>query len=189
MYYFTYNDYVDYVQNGNLNRLKRIDKLEDQNEKYICTNDSHSEEKIRAIKLIKDKNKMIKFLNTFLKLSEKIYVKDLKDYNNLISKEKDSFLYKIKQKEIYILTKIIDTKDYNLSYKMLNISIEIIENWNKLIDKKDLRYPIVVPIVIYTGEEEWQEQYNYSRYITYESNAIYLNYNLFNVSKFIKFFD
>jgi len=63
-------------------------------------------------------------------------------------------LYKINGKEIYIFIKISNTKDNNLIYKIFNLAMEIINYWNNNMMKKSLRYPIVIPIVVYTGKED-----------------------------------
>ena len=77
----------------------------------------------------------------------------------------------------------------NLIYKIFNLAMEIINYWNNNMMKKSLRYPIVIPIVIYTGNEDWQENYDFSKYINYENNGIYLHYNLIKAKQFIKYFD
>ena len=104
MYYFSYNDYMDYTNNKKNNEFNKINKLEEESEEYIKTYSSSVIEKSEVIELIKNKEKIIKFINKYLSLSEKIKINDLNYCNDLISKEKDSFLYKIrKEKSIFLL--------------------------------------------------------------------------------------
>ncbi len=186
MYYFSYNDYMDYTNNKKNNEFNKINKLEEESEEYIKTYSSSVIEKSEVIELIKNKEKIIKFINKYLSLSEKIKINDLNYCNDLISKEKDSFLYKIRKREIYIFTKIIDYKEVNLSYKILNVAVKIIETWNKQNVKKFLRYPIVIPIVVNMSENIKDKDNENLKQITYKNNGMYFYYNLINVNTFIK---
>ena len=38
-------------------------------------------------------------------------------------------------------------------------------------------------------KEDWKENYDFSRYINYENNGIYLHYNLIKAKQFIKYLD
>ena len=41
-------------------------------------------------------------------------------------------------------------------YRMLNYCVDIIYDWNISVKiKKGIEYPIIVPIVIYTGVDKW----------------------------------
>ena len=187
MYYFSYNDYMDYTNNKKVENIKKINYLEEEKENYVRIDEVLEKEQIKIKESLKNKSKILKFLNSYLKLSDPIEKNNLEDCGNIIQKEKESFLYKIKGKEIYIFIKISNKKDNNLIYKIFNLSMKIINYWNNNMMKKSLRYPIVIPIVIYTGNEEWQENYDFSRYINYENNGIYLHYNLIKAKQFIKY--
>ena len=187
MYYFTYNDYMDYTNNKNIENVSQINYLNEENETYLRTDNLLEKEQIRIIDIIKNKSKMVMFLNSYLKLSEEIDEENLEECSKIVSKEKESFLYKINGKEIYILIKILTTKDNNLIYKIFNLAMEIINYWNNNTKKKLLRYPIVIPIVIYTGKYDLKENEGFSRYISYENNGIYLHYNLLKTKQFIKY--
>lgn len=189
MYYFSYNDYMDYTNNKKVENIKKINYLEEEKENYVRIDEVLEKEQIKIKESLKNKSKILKFLNSYLKLSDPIEKNNLEDCSNIIQKEKESFLYKIKGKEIYIFIKISNAKDNNLIYKIFNLAMEIINYWNNNMMKKSLRYPIVIPIVIYTGNEDWQENYDFSKYINYENNGIYLHYNLIKAKQFIKYLD
>lgn len=189
MYYFSYNNYMDYTNNKKLENIKKINYLEEEKENYIRTDEILEKEQIKIKESLKNKSKILKFLNSYLKLSDPIEKNNLEDCSNIIQKEKESFLYKINGKEIYIFIKISNTKDNNLIYKIFNLAMKIINYWNNNMMKKSLRYPIVIPIVVYTGKEDWKENYDFSRYINYENNGIYLHYNLIKAKQFIKYLD
>lgn len=98
-------------------------------------------------------------------------------------------LYKLSNEQKYFYIEHINKLDYNIAYKMFVVSMKIIENWSK--EKKlKSKYPIVFPIVIYSGEEEWDIVKNQNRlkirYTTYERSSINLAYNIVNI-KDIKF--
>ena len=69
---------------------------------------------------------------------------------------------------------------------MFEHSLNIIKKWNIEEKDKNKRYPIVIPIVIYTGKDTWNNSnsriYDKLNYITYEDNRINFNYNMINVN-------
>ena len=79
-----------------------------------------------------------------------------------------------------------------MSYKILNYCIDIMQEWcrNKRLNKtisKNVEYPVVVPIVIYTGDKVWNVPKNFkekqiSNYV-FERNKINLEYNLVDINK------
>ncbi|CDB31804.1 putative uncharacterized protein [Clostridium sp. CAG:575] len=214
MRYFSFNDYEDYT---NKKRGGNIQKLEDktvkykliETENYVRTNKisrninnvsneiKGSEDDDEVIKILKDKANLIKFLYTVFNFKTKILAENLKLCTNIIKINdcKESFdntnfiLYKLSNEQKYFYIEHINKLDYNIAYKMFVVSMKIIENWSK--EKKlKSKYPIVFPIVIYSGEEEWDIVKNQNRlkirYTTYERSSINLAYNIVNI-KDIKF--
>ena len=196
MRYFSFNDYEDYT---NKKRGGNIQKLEDktvkykliETENYVRTNKisrninnvsneiKGSEDDDEVIKILKDKANLIKFLYTVFNFKTKILAENLKLCTNIIKINdcKESFdntnfiLYKLSNEQKYFYIEHINKLDYNIAYKMFVVSMKIIENWSK--EKKlKSKYPIVFPIVIYSGEEEWDIVKNQNRlkirYTTYE---------------------
>lgn len=63
-------------------------------------------------------------------------------------------LYKVKNREIFILIEHQSTVDENMAERITNMCLEIIESRN--IERgKTSEYPLILPIVLYTGERKW----------------------------------
>ena len=154
MLYFSYNDFIDCTENG---EIKGIIKLEEKVEKYELKNSNQEvrTDKNQIIEILKDKIQMKKFLKEFLNLQKIGDAENLTYYNNIegIREVNETIIYKIENKEIFIFTKVIDELDYNISYKMFEDSLKIIQEWNTKEKSINKRNPIVIPIVIYIGKE------------------------------------
>lgn len=178
MNYFSYNDYVDCIQNG---KIDTITKVREESEKYTLDKCN------KYMDILKDKKRITKFLNSNIKFSQPIIDKNLKIQQNVEIKNNNTILYKINNKGIYVLINIIHKRDYNLTYRIFNYSVKIIKHWEKIENKQNSRYPIVIPIVLYTGKEDWKMKNNKMKYITYDKNRINLYYNVFKYNEFIKY--
>lgn len=182
MIYFSYNDFIDCTENGKIEEITKvaenISKYEQKNglftvqdkEKHIC-------------EILKDKIQLKKFLKDFFNLQE---VENINYYNiKKRNKEENIIVSKIIEKEIYILIKVIENIDNNISYKMFEESLEIINKWNIEEKVENKRYPIVIPIVIYVGKQRWKKDnnksYNKINYTTYEDNKISFSYNIIKI--------
>lgn len=183
MNYFSYNDYIDCTQNG---KMDNIIKVAEKTEQYIVKNQSNTNFKTKDIENLKNKERIIKFLNKSFNLTEKFKSESLKLYKNSEIEKDNVILYKIIGKEIFIFIKVVDKRDYNISYKILNYSIKIIKKWERKKNKENLRYPIVIPIIIYTGDKEWKTRNNNFKYIAYGKNRINLYYNIYKYKEFIE---
>ena len=67
-----------------------------------------------------------------------------------------------------------------------NITMGVFDRIEEIKDKKEnKRYPIVIPIVIYTGRKTWKTKnsklYGKVNYITYDNNKINFSYNMINI--------
>ena len=103
---------------------------------------------------------MSNFLNYFLSLN--IEPKDLELQNpNFITKNykynQADILYKLKNKDIYFLIEEQTYIDYSMSYRILNYCVETIRLAveDKIINKKYYKFPKVIPIVLYIGNNKW----------------------------------
>lgn len=185
MLYFSYNDFIDCTENG---EIKGIIKLEEKVEKYELKNSNQEvrTDKNKIIEILKDKIQMKKFLKEFLNLQKIGDAENLTYYNNIegIREVNETIIYKIENKEIFIFTKVIDELDYNISYKMFEDSLKIIQEWNTKEKSINKRNPIVIPIVIYIGKEIWENKkiYNTLNYVTMEDNRINFSYNVVNIN-------
>ena len=136
---------------------------------------------------------MSKFINDFLEPSKIVDRNNLVKYTNSYitkkykTKEAD-LVYKLKNKEIFFLVEHQSSIDNTLPYRILNYCIDIMQEWSKT-NKigRETRYPIVVPIIIYTGDEKWKIPKNFKEkqigdYV-FENYKINLEYNLIEINK------
>ena len=182
MNYFSYNDYADCIENR---KFYRITKVEEKIEKYETKNgriQEHSK-KNKIIKILSNEWELKKFLKEFLNFSfnEKIMYYD-SEKNITDKKINNNLTCKIENKENFIFIKVLDRIDNNISYKIFERSTDIIKKWNIEEKKEKSRYPIVIPIVIYTGKKEWKRSNKNIRYIKYEKNRINFSYNIIDVN-------
>lgn len=112
--------------------------------------------------LLSDSEEARKFINKFLQLEEPIKENELELYNSSYitteykSKEVD-IVYKKKNDDIYFLIEHQSTIDISMPYRIKNYVIEILRT---AVDKSKIHqrgydYPLVVPIVLYTGNKKW----------------------------------
>ena len=188
MIYFSYNDFIDCMENGEINQIR---KVEEKIAKYEVKNGEKTvyNTKNKIIKLLKNKNYLKKFMEEFFNLSEIGNIKDVVYYDeleNITDKKNNNIVCKIENKEIFILIKVINNIDTNITYKMFENSINIIKRWDKEEKKINKRYPIVIPIVIYTGKQKWNTNYykinSKVNYIKCRKNSINFSYNTISVN-------
>ena len=193
MQIFTYNDYLDYISN------KKIKKLIQNQNKKVNTKESIEKSKQEAkekdmtekIKenldknieeLLKDEQEVSKIINDYFKIqicdinSENLEKKQFKE-------NKKSKIFKVKEKDIYFIIKLEKTPNYNIPYIIFNECIELIK---KLKEDYKEKKPVIIPIIIYIGNEKWNIQHNNRiRYTSFEENNMELGYNIldFNLYK------
>lgn len=185
MLYFSYNDFIDCTENGEIN--EKIN-LEENTEIYklIDTKQKVQEEKNQIIEILKNKIQMKKFVKEFLNIQDIEDTNNLNYYNNIkeIKDKNKTIIYKIENKEIFIFIRVMNKIDYNISYKMFEDSLTIINKWNIYEKRENKRNPLVIPIIIYTGKEIWKNNkiYNMLNYITMKNNRINFSYNIININ-------
>lgn len=189
MIYFSYNDYMDYTENGEINEVKRV---EENIAKYELKNEAKTKynTKNEIIKMLKNKFYLKKFMKEFFNLSEIGDIENISYYNDvetISDKQNNNIICKIEDKEIFILIKVIDNIDTNITYKMFENSINIIKRWNEEEKMENKRYPIVIPIVIYLGKQKWNidccDIYSKINYTQGEGNRINFSYNIIDINK------
>lgn len=166
---FTYQDYLRYCYLGVTSDI--IDEflcVAEENIEYILE-ESETKYKIKIgdkkhDKIFKDilydKREMVKFISHFT--NYKVKLQDLELHNvNYITKnfkyKNADVIYKIKGKEIYYLIEHQTKVDYSMPYRILNYCVEIIRSAleGKEFNRASCKYPIVIPIVLYTGNQKW----------------------------------
>lgn len=194
MKYFSYNDYIDYVYNQ---ELMEAMKLEERNVKYNITSENISKSKQdKIIKKLNNKKNVCKLLNHFLNFRENVKIDEIQKSKEIKIEniQGNYILYELKNRGIYVYFEHLDHIDYNMAYKCLSYSIEIIRNWKEINSNiKNLKYPIVIPIVIYTGHKKWDAKESFKdlklSYTKFEDSRINLAYNIINVKDFEKVID
>ena len=102
---------------------------------------------------------MANFLNNFI--DYKVKAEDLQNYNpNYITKnfkyKQIDILYKVKGKQIFFLVEHQTKVDYSMPYRILNYCIEIIRSIvEDGLNNRKKKYPIIMPIVLYTENNKW----------------------------------
>ena len=188
---FTYNQYIEYIHKV---RLNAVLQLAEENAGYNLegTNEQNRNDKA-IIEILKKKKEVTNLINDFLIPREKVQAKDLQVYtNDYINKKHNSkefqIIYKIEKKPIFYLFKYKVKIDDEINYKILNSCIDIIQSWS-IVQKKEKheRYPLIVPVVIYTGKDIWKipkhsKQKKIGTFIL-EKNQIDLEYNIIDINK------
>ena len=202
MTFITYKEYIHYLNN------MKIIQLKDTKENYNLetqADEIYDEEKVKQIyklhdKMFKDilgnKEEMNKFLNQFLDLKYKIQKDDLVQCStNFITKNyKERYsdiIYKLKKEPVYFLVEHQSTIDNNMPFRIFEYVGEIMRK-ESILQKTYLNekriYPIVVPIVIYTGYKTWNVTTNFSKkqyqIENYEEYLIDLKYNLISIQDY-----
>jgi hypothetical protein len=182
MRYFSYNDYVDCTENE---EIKKIIKVEENLAKYEIKNGEVKKEENKIILELKKKTQLTEFIKKYLNIYDIEKISYCKNINAFTDREnQNNITCKIENKEIFIFIKVIEEIDNNISYKMFEHSLNIIKNWNKEEKRINVRYPIVIPIVIYDGKEKWKKsQQNKVNYTTFEENRINFSYNIINIKE------
>ena len=191
---FTYSNYIKCIHKLRLNAVLQLAE-ESQEYQLENNNDKCSEDKLIK-NILKDKKEAEKFINYFIKPKNLIKAEELTIYtNSYITKKykskKADLIYKIKNQEIFFLIEYQSIINNNIEYRLLNYCIDIMQEWSK--NKKlgiNIIQPIIVPIVIYTGNKKWkiQKDYNSKQISSYviEKNKINIQYNLVDINKFSK---
>lgn len=192
---FTYNDYIKCIHTLRLNAVFQL--AEESTEYNLET--GKPKKKINNVhdkiikKILKDKKEVANIINDFVGTKEKIEGENLVKYTNGFitrkykSREAD-IVYKLKDKDIFFLIEHQSLIDNNMAYRMLNYCVDIIYDWNTSVKiKKGIQYPIVVPVVIYTGTDKWNITNDFSKmqvsdYI-FQNYKIDFKYNLIEINK------
>ena len=191
---FNYSQYIKCIHTL---RLNAVLQLAERNAEYNLENSNKKYSHDALIKnILRDTKEAEKFINQFLEPREPIKSEDLIHYtNNYItrkykSKEAD-LVYQLKNQEVFFLIEHQSTIDNKMPYRLLNYCIDIMQEWgrNKKIGR-NTRYPIVVPVVIYTGNQKWNLPKNFkekqiSSYV-FERYKIDLEYNFIDINKISK---
>ena len=126
-------------------------------------------------------------------LKTKLNPQDIEKYNSsfinkVFQNREADIVYKIKDKNIFILIEHQTKIDYSMSYRILEYEVAIMQSTIDLnkIKNKESKIPLVIPIVLYTGNKKWnakkyfeEKQENLEGY----TNGLG-NYNLIDINEF-----
>ena len=185
---FTIVDYLKY------NKIINNIELNDTEEDYKIEKTHQYHDKIFK-KILDDKEELVKFLKNYINKSKepKIEIKEeeIEKYNrnfiteNFKIKEAD-IIYKIKNKNVFIIVEHQSKIDYRMAERMLQYCVEIIRSVKK---KNNENYPLICPIVLYTGSKKWDSALTISQ-IQEEYYGFppldYPKYNLIDINDYTK---
>jgi len=159
LFKITYKEYLKYKELYGIPEYIQVLKVKEEEEKYVYEYDKNNEhDKVfRDVLSIKEEA-----LSLICKAMKKEVKEEIELYNSrfITSKYKDKesdIVYKIKDRNVFFIIEHQSTIDYSMPYRMMQYTIEIMrllvdEKENK---KKNYKYPLIIPIVIYTGENTW----------------------------------
>ena len=195
---FTYKNYIECIHKLRLNAVLRVAEEGETYNLEVKTQEKNKYKKHdKLVKtILKKPEEMAKIINEFLEPSVEVKSENLVKYTNSYitqkykSKEAD-IVYKLKNEEVFFLVEHQSTIDKKMPYRILNYCVDIMQEWvkNKKL-KRQTKYPIVVPIIIYTGIEKWKIPKNFKD--VQISNQIFgdfkidLYYNLIEINKLSK---
>ena len=191
---FTYEDYIKSIHTL---RLNNVFQLAEEGESYSF-DDVENKEQICKIanklmeKVLKNEREISSIINNYIEFDEKIKAKDLEKYKEkVITKKKidrKNIVYKVKNKNIFFLFRQAEKIDNSILFESLNYCVNIIYSWNAVLKaKSEIEYPVVIPILIYTGDDEVEIDDDFSKmqisdYI-FENYEIEFKYNLIEKNK------
>lgn len=193
--------YEDYIKSIHTLRLNSVFQLAEEKEKYKLelekqkTDINYIYEKLVKI-IFKDKKEVESFINKYVNTKEKISNNNLEEYksnfvNSRFKSRKKDIIYKMEEKNMFFLIRYQNKINNSVIYEILNTCVDIIYSWNvleKSVSKTN--YPVVVPIIIYTGKEKCNITYDLSDmqisdYI-FKNYKINFKYNLIETNEITK---
>lgn len=188
MILFTQQDYFKYTKQMNFG-------LRETSEKYILDikpkKKTHQYNDKIFKELLSDKKEFISFISKYLKDNEfcKLSENDIEKYDkefitSEFRKRESDIIYKITNKDIFIIIEHQSKIDYSMTKRMTEYCIELIRNINK--NNKKFINPIICPIVLYTGSTKWNVNYELPESHFGLKTFKYPEFNLIDINNFTK---
>ena len=197
MKFITYKQYVEYLRTNDKLQVKEDKETYNfsaYDEKLLKEVDKRHDKMFKTILSIK--KEMASFLNEYMKLEEKLNEDDIIECKtDFITKQykdrKSDIIYKLKKRPIYFLVEHQSRVRKDMAYRVWEYIGEIMRReviLQKTYLKENNIYPIVVPIVIYTGHQKWNAKTNFKemqyKSIKYEKYKLDLEYNLITIQDY-----
>ena len=161
--------------------------MSDQYEKYYVVNHQHD----KIFRTVLDrKSDALALINKAL--NTQLEVQDIEKYNSsfinkVFQNREADIVYKIKDRSIFILIEHQTKVDYLMPYRILEYEVAIMQSAIDLdkIKNKERKIPLVIPIVLYTGNKKW----NAKKYLEENQEKIegiengLGNYNLIDINE------
>lgn len=169
-----------------------------QGYKYDIKNINNAHDKTYR-KILDDKEEAVELINKALKLDKeknKLHYLDIEKYNsrfvtNDLKNSEADVIYKYKNRNIFFLIEHQSKIDYSMPYRILMYCIEIMKSAvnEKLLLTKAYKFPVIYPIVLYTGKRKWNvEQYieqKQEKLEQCEQNS-FSKYNIIDINEYKK---
>ena len=188
----TYSDYLLYKEIIEGNCLT----CNEEGEKYYINTNENEEHSINNKHdkcfrdVLSDKSEITKFLEHFINPENTINPEDIEPYNTsfITSKYQNreaDIVYKIKDKNAFILIEHQSKIDKKMPYRLIEYYTEILRTFK---EKNEEIMPVVIPIIIYTGDKKW----NTNGYISekqeviegYQEGRLDIKYNLVQANNY-----
>lgn len=189
-YEFTYLDYLYYCDRETWKKIVNEKyPTSDEEENTLCVKeesaeylleDDEREEPKQSVKtgdkkhdkilkdILQNKEEIAQFINKFVNYEVK--VEELEIYNTNYITEKFEYknadiVYRLTDKELYFLIEHQTKVDYSMAYRIFNYCLEIIRSvvQGKGINRITYRYPRIIPIVVYTGNQKWTSSISFAK--------------------------
>lgn len=148
--------YADIIIEEDEEEKQRENKyiLKENTEKYSI-NKKHDK---MFKEILYDEKEMKKFIGEFIwyGFNEELELQNGEYITKFGSGKLVDILYKVKGQDIYFLIEHQTKIDYNMPFRMLEYSVEISRRAMKNMNKchEEYKYPLIIPIVIYTGNRK-----------------------------------
>ncbi len=143
--------------------------------------------------ILSDKKEFCDFINIFCNGKEKLIPENIEkvpaSFINLMFKNEEAdILYKKIDEEKYYLVEHQSTVDYSMSFRLLKYCVNILNNVSNeyKLRNKDYKIPKIIPIVLYTGNKQWNASTELSKkQVDTDSDGtlLELKYKIIDVNK------
>ena len=156
-------NYIEIQETEEKNELKVME----ENTPYVLEKNKQEESRKKHDELFRsllnNKEEFVNFIKYFVDPTTNLTKEKIQKYNRSFITSKyqsrtSDIVYKEKGKKIYYLIEHQSSVDYDMPYRMLEYSYEIIQDTveKEKAKSKNYEYPKVIPIVLYTGNKKWK---------------------------------